>query len=275
MTLFVIPSLSRQDTLCKKTLRMLIVGYHVPETDIHVFVIPEQEASYRHRVHREFPSVRIHTGVLGLHHLRNHIQRFFPDGTHMVCLDDDIEELQQMVINPSIQDPKSSKRYQLIPLAKEGFHSFIKDAFQTMEEKGIHLFGIYPVRNGYFMKDLAEKTFDLRFIVGCFWGCILQKNMPFLQIEEKEDVERTILFYQKDHGVLRYNRIAPKTSYYKETGGLQSRGIDRKEASKVSCSYLLHTYPEYCSLYVGKKSGIYEIKLKDKGSGRKNRKEGS
>ena len=53
-------------------------------------------------------------------------------------------------------------------------------------KNNIGLFGIYPIKNGYFMKDLPEKTIDLRFCVGTFWGCINNHNIQ-INIEEKED----------------------------------------------------------------------------------------
>ena len=125
-------------------------------------------------------------------------------------------------------------------------------------------FGIYPVANGYFMKGLPYKTTDLRFCVGTVWGCIIDPSINIV-IEEKEDFERTLLFYKKDHGVLRFNKICCITKYYKEKGGMQSRlrSHDRKETSKQSCYYLLEKFPEYCTLHTSKKSGIYEVKLKE------------
>jgi hypothetical protein len=249
--IFVIPSLSRIETLKKKSLKLLI-----NKKDIYVFVIKTEYEAYREAID---PSIHIIVGPLGLHHMRNFIRLYFPEGTKMVCLDDDITQLCIMKENHSIENKKTAARYPLYPLNDL---SFLEDAFDTLEKTGLKMFGIYPVKNGYFMKTLSYKSTDLRFCVGAFWGCINEhSNDLMIHIEEKEDFERTLLYYKKDNGVLRFNTICADTKYYKEKGGLQSMGVDRKETSKLSCKYLLATFPEYCKLYTSKKSGIHEVRL--------------
>lgn len=251
--IFVIPSLSRIDTLKNKSLKVL---KDVPLHQIYIFVVKEEYEEYRKQLH---PSINVIIGPLGLHHMRNFIRMYFPEGTKMVCMDDDISQLYIMKENEEIEDLKKAARYPLYPLDNL---EFLKDAFDTLEATGLKFFGIYPVKNGYFMKTLPYKTTDLRFCVGTFWGCINDKDLT-LHIEEKEDFERTLLYYKRDKGVLRFNTICADTKYYKEKGGLQSRGLDRIETSKVSCKYLIATFPEYCKLYTSKKSGIYEVRLKN------------
>lgn len=263
--LFVIPSLSREDILLKKTLSLLVSTYQIPPEQIHVFVIQEEYTRYLEKVATLSSLIQVHIGPLGLQNMRNHIHAFFPEGTEMVCMDDDITDIKQLSIQEDIIDLKSAKRYALVSLSPESFHLWLVDAFQELHSKNLSLFGIYPVRNGYFMKDLPEKTFDLRFIVGCVWGCINRPNRKIV-LEEKEDVERTLCYYIQDKGVLRYNHLCPVTNYYKEKGGMQARNVERKESSQQSCMYLLQTYPMYCKLYTSKKSGIHEIRLKSSSS---------
>jgi hypothetical protein len=260
--IFVIPSLSRVETLQKKSIRMLIESYHIHPEHIHIFVVKEEEAIYTQALLPIYPAIHIHVGPIGLHHMRNHIHAFFPENTDMVCLDDDIESLVEMKEDTTVSDKKSCKRYPLFSLSSERFHTLLEDAFQALRKHNAYLFGIYPVKNGYFMKGLPEKSYNLRFCVGAFWGCINRhKESLKISIEEKEDVERTILYYLEDQCVLRYNYIAPVTRYYKEKGGMQTGSTNRIETSKQSCEYLLQTYPRLCKLYTSKKSGIYEIKL--------------
>lgn len=259
---YVIPSLSRVNTLLNKSLYLLIHTYQVSPQDIYVFVVKEELADYQNKILSLYPDIHICVGPLGLHHMRNHIRLYFPENTKLVCLDDDIQELRVMKEDTSILDLKSCKRYPLFPLTKEAFHVFINDAFTTLEQNHLHFFGIYAVRNGYFMKSLPDISTHLRFCVGAFWGCINQHSESLqLHLEEKEDVERTLRYFLQDKGVLRFNKICPITRYYKEKGGMQARNIDRLETSKTACQYLLTTFPEHCKLYTSKKSGIYEIKL--------------
>lgn len=257
---FAIPSLSREDVVVNKSLPLLVDRYQINQDSIYIFVVADEYERYKSTLHAKYPCIRIVVGPLGLHYMRNFIHAFFLENEELICLDDDISGLVTMIENPQVPDKKKSGRYPMVEITAEQFKACLTDAFRIMREQGINLWGIYPVKNGYFMKDLPERTYDLRFIVGCFWGCI---NRPDLQvtIEEKEDVERTILYYIRDKKVLRFNRIAPVTKYYKQAGGMQARGVDRKETSKQSCQYLIDKYPDYCKLYTGKKSGIWEIKL--------------
>jgi hypothetical protein len=251
--IFVIPSLSRIDTLKNKSLHVL---RDVPKSQIYIFVVKEEYEDYRKSLD---PLINVIIGPLGLHHMRNFIRLYFPEGTKMVCMDDDIAQLCIMKENALIEDRKKAARYPLF----ENNLAFLEDAFETLEATGLTFFGIYPVKNGYFMKTLPYKSTDLRFCVGTFWGCINDHSADLmLNIEEKEDFERTLLYYKRDKGVLRFNTICADTKYYKEKGGLQSRGLDRKETSKISCGYLIATFPEYCKLYTSKKSGIHEVRLK-------------
>jgi hypothetical protein len=107
-------------------------------------------------------------------------------------------------------------------------------------------------------------TTDLRFIVGPFWGVINRHSSDlFATIDEKENVERTIKYYIKDKGVLRFNNIAIETKYYKNPGGMQAsrKKGSRKVAALKSAKYLAKKYPHYAKLHLTKKSGHPEVKL--------------
>lgn len=260
---FIIPSLSRQNLIVNKTLKLLVNEYNIDENSIYIFVIQEEFDEYTKTIKSLYPNINIIIGPLGLNNMRNFIHSYFPENTELVCIDDDIKDLKFLKINNEIKDIKSSKRYELQSFNRENFMKFLEDAFNNLYKNNATLFGIYPVKNGYFMKDLPEITYDLKFIVGAFWGCI---NKSYLNVflEEKEDVERTLLAYTFDKCVIRYNHITLDTNYYKEKGGMQTRNEDRIETSKESCKYLLSSFPLYTSLYTSKKSGIYEIRLRDK-----------
>ena len=262
MPFFAIPSYKRSSLLPSKTLAM-ISRFQVPMQNVYVFIVQEDENDYQQSLSSYISQgLHLEIGPLGLHHMRNYIRLFFPEGCDLIQMDDDIEDLYVMEEDPTIENEKSCKRYPLRILSIEEFHTMIQSAFTYLREHQFHLFGIYPVRNGYFMKDLAEITKDLRFCVGVFWGCINQHHSNLmLELEEKEDVERTLRYYVQDQGVMRFNRIVPKTNYYKTLGGMQARPYSRLESSKISCDYLLTHFKPYCKLYTSKKSGIYEIRL--------------
>lgn len=229
---------------------------------VHVFLVDDE--SERDAYTYLLPlGVNVHYGPIGLHHMRNHIHRYFPVGTHMVCMDDDIEDLVYMQEDHSVCDRKSAKRYPLSSYPPQAVNTWLQTTFAWMEANSIHLFGIYAVKNGYFMKSLPDITTDLRFCVGSFWGCINTHTLC-VSIEEKEDVERTLKAYVQDHGVLRFNHIAPVTRYYKTKGGMQARGVDRLHAAQESAQKLVATFSDLCSLCTSKKSGVHEVKLKNR-----------
>ena len=105
-------------------------------------------------------------------------------------------------------------------------------------------------------------TTDLRFIVGPMFGMI-NRHRPDLQLtlDEKENSERTLQHWVIDKKVLRFNNIGIETNYYKNKGGMQNDGKDRKAEALKSVIYLHNKYPSITKIHLGKKSGVPEIKL--------------
>ena len=98
--------------------------------------------------------------------------------------------------------------------------------------------------------------------IGFMTGVINNKKAEVRTIDDKEDYERSIKYYLKDGGLLRFNNITAKTKCYKEPGGMQ---VERtKKRIHDSAVYLTKVYPELCSLNTSKKSGFTEIRLRDK-----------
>lgn len=257
-----IPSYCRIPVLLKCTLPLCCVAWGIPQDRVYIFVIDEQECSYKEAVHSLFPGVHIVTGPLGLHHMRNFITQYFEEDTPILHMDDDIHDLMLMHEDTSVENKKSCMRYPLRPIQQTyvDMSQWIHAAFEHTKSVGASLFGVYPVKNGYFMKDLPVITYDLRFCVGAFWGMWNRRSMT-IHIEEKEDFERTIQAFHADGMVVRFNRICPVTTYYKTKGGMQSRNVNRLETNRDSCAFLVDHYPQYCKLYHGKKSRM-EVRLR-------------
>ena len=137
---------------------------------------------------------------------------------------------------------------------------FFIDAYDKLIKEKRFIWGIYPVRNPFFMKNTV--TTDLKFIIGALYGFIVRKTPdiePSLLSEGKEDYEQSILYYKKDGGVLRFNHITIKTKFLAK-GGL---GSDRFEINKKAADYLKLTYPELVNIF-HRKNGMTEIKLREK-----------
>ena len=137
-------------------------------------------------------------------------------------------------------------------------HEFFVNAYKLLKKNKLFIWGIYPVQNPFFMYN--EITTDLRFIIGVTYGFITRhtrKLRPSINAETKEDYEQTILYYNMDGGVMRFNNITTKTKF-NAPGGL---GTDRYERNKSAATYLFKTYPDIVTVFQ-RKNGTYEVKLK-------------
>uniref|UniRef100_A0A6C0I3H6 Glycosyltransferase n=1 Tax=viral metagenome TaxID=1070528 RepID=A0A6C0I3H6_9ZZZZ len=241
-----IPSYQRQEVLIKKSLQTLKKGGVDPKK-IHIFVANKEEyETYEKEVPKELYGKLI-TGKLGITEQRKYITKYFPEGTHIVSIDDDVEGLF-----------RSKGTTKLVEIKK--VDTFFKDAFDTLKKENLYIWGIYPVSNPFFMKD--KVTTELKFIIGTLFGYINRHDktlQPSSSIKEKEDYEMSILYFLKDGGVLRYNNVTIKTKFHAAGGLGKTEG--RFEANKDAAEYLSKKYPELVSVFK-RKNGMSEVKLR-------------
>jgi hypothetical protein len=257
MYVIAIPSYKRAELLNRKTLKTL-VDYNIPRNRIFVFVANEEEEKIYKETLDKKNYGHLVVGVKGLRNQRNFISRYFPIGQEIVNLDDDLAGFNILKTHGTTFNKKDNYHTKL-----PDFDSFIKEAFKTLKNESLFLWGIYPINNPYFMTP--KTTRDLRLIVGPCWGNINRHSKDLvLTIDEKEDVERTLQYYVKDGGVIRFNNISVATSYYVTPGGMQALERNRKKDAYESAVYLNKKYPNLTTLYLTKKSGFAEVKLKDK-----------
>lgn len=246
-----IPSYQRAKILKDRTLNIL-VKHKIPKSKIYIFVANQEEKIDYETIMGK--SYKIIVGKKGLKNQRNFIQDYFPAGSMVVQMDDDLKEIYQLVLKKHINKYKQKDMKPITNLNK-----FIINAFKYTIEQGFYLWGIYPIDNAYFMNN--NVTHDLRLIVGPFWGYINRHNNQLKNVlDEKEDVERTIKYFIKDGGVVRFNNISIQTSYYKTPGGMGTLK-NRVENAMKSVEYLTKKYPKYCKANLTKKSGMPDVKL--------------
>jgi hypothetical protein len=240
-----IPSYKRSETIRKKTLHYLLDLCNVDASRIDVFVASEEE--YKDYKYLEEEGIKVIIGVPTLRSQRNFITNWYNKNDFILNMDDDVELIYR-------KDGDGIKPfYNLDLIVKTGFNHCIKNKTK--------LFGICAVSNGFFMKENIST--NLKYIVGCFWGQIIDKDISLLiELEDKEDFERTIKYYDKFRKVVRLDMFSPKTAYYKESGGMQETRTD--ERVDWSAHWLIQRYPQYCSLNETKKSKHTEIKLRHK-----------
>jgi len=242
-----IPSYNRSKLIQIKTLALL-KKHNIPPERITIFVAnQEQYNQYKTEISPQLYGNLV-IGVIGLRNQRNFIMNYYPEGKHIVQMDDDLDKIMELTEDKNLRHIAN-------------LNEFIEKAFKICEEKGIYLWGVYPLANARFMSP--KMTTDLRFIVGPFWG-IINRHRQDLQItiDEKENAERTLQHYTIDGAVLRFNNIGIETRYYKNKGGMQNEGKDRKAEALKSVYYLHDKYPKLTKIYLGKKSGVPEIRMR-------------
>lgn len=231
-----IPSYDRAETLLKKTLNTL---KDIPSNRIYIFVANESQYKLYKKVIKGYTII---IGKLGITNQRKFIKNYFKEGQCVVSMDDDVEEVNKL------NGDKLNKIHNL--------DLFFNEAFQRIKRENLFIWGIYPVRNPFFMKNTV--TIQLKFIIGTLYGFIARHDKDLEPIcKEKEDYELSILYYLKDGGVLRYNNITIKTKF-KAKGGL---GLieNRYKANKEAALYLSKKYPQFVSVF--KRKDMFEIRL--------------
>jgi len=237
-----IPTYDRYDVLANKTLKTLIEG-NVNKNKIYLFVANKEQYKLYEDVIPKSMYNQIIIGKKGITNQRKFIANYFSEGQYVISMDDDVEEFEIL------------KGEKLVKL--KDVHDFFTDAYKSLKTHNLFIWGIYPVRNPFFMYN--KITTDLRFIIGVTFGFITRHNKklePSVNAETKEDYEQTILYFKMDGGVLRFNNVTTKTKF-NSPGGL---GTDRHERNKNAAEYLEHKYPDIITVFK-RKNGTYEVKL--------------
>jgi len=238
-----IPTYNRYDVLEHKTLKTLMEG-GVSKNRIYLFVAnQEQYRLYEEAIPKSMYKAIV-IGKKGITNQRIFIANYFDEGQYVISMDDDVNEFQML---------RGDKLVKLGNVA-----GFFENAYKLLKNNKLYIWGIYPVRNPFFMYN--EITMDLRFLIGVTFGFITRHDRrlrPSINAETKEDYEQTILYYKMDGGVLRFNNITVKTKF-NAPGGL---GTDRYDRNKSAAEYLFKTYPDIITVFQ-RENGTHEVKLK-------------
>lgn len=214
-----IPSF-RRPTRCVRTVENLAVG-GVPLDRVTVFLSdPHEETTYR----RALPGpVSIAAGAPGIVGNRNTITAHYPDGLNVVSVDDDITRILGL------------RKGKLRPFTD--LHSFFEQAWAIA---GTRLWGVNPTGNGFYMSAGPVVKTGLKFTIGCFHGYTVDRSLPLLTAETKEDYERTILYYEADGAVARFDWLTTNNMYAATEGGL---GTDRDARNREAAALLRGRWP--------------------------------
>lgn len=256
-----IPSFMRDETLAKKTLKVL-ERYKVDPKRVTIFMANEEEREKYAKTLANSPYQNLVIAQKGIKEVRNFMWTYYPEGTPVLFMDDDLEEIQVL---------EGHKR--LIP-ASDLFEDVLKPGFHAMRENHAYLWGIYAAGNAGFMSSTISmddaKLEDHQiesvsvgnfYIIGSFFGAIIRHDPKLLVgTADKEDNERSVLHFIKDGRVVRLDFATVKSGYYTEKGGLQETRT--ADTVKIGADYMLQHYPKYVRIFprnTGAHAGLWEV----------------
>lgn len=244
-----IPSYKRPDIIGPQTLSTL-ERLGADRDLIHVFVADDAEREiYEHAI----GDYRIIVGVRGISSQRKYYHEFFPVGTRIISLDDDIAD---------ILEKAESK---LAPTSLN-FEEIIDIGFGVCEKENARLWGINPTANAFYMKD--QVSVGLRYICANFMGSYAG-DWVFTDPERRmtptgEDHHSTLRSFTKYGSVVRIEYLCPKTKYFAK-GGIDAcvseDGHTRFERHARQLQRVASLYPDLATTYT-KAGERMNLKLK-------------
>ena len=240
-----IPSSNRSKEINKKTIRFLcFFSFNINPKDIYVFVDKEEIEDYKKN--NTF-NVNIVEGKKGIKQNRKALSDYFDEGTYLLSMDDDIDQIQKLHIN------KGNGRHTLKRL--DNLREWVESTIKRMKDENIYMAGLYPVENPFFMKNLV--SVDCRFIIGNFR---IFKNTKILENRKftlLEDYETTMKYFFYCGKILRFNNLVASTKYKILKWGLNNEDKEKEVA------LFKQKYKDYSKIVI--KSKTIDIRIKDCG----------
>lgn len=240
----VIPSYNRAETLRDKTLSYLSSS-NKEDFPIDVFVANEDEYLKYKNILDENTYTNIIIGEVGMMKIRNFICDYYPENTRIFEMDDDIKNMVQR---------KSDKELDTI----SNICDFIKLGFQLCLEKKSNIFSVYPVCNPKFMSN--NIWIGQSYLMGGAFG-IINRPSRYVTVNNKEDYERSLMYYKLDGRTIRFNYIGCNTKGYQGAGGMQSFRRDY-DTILSDAKVVVEKYQPMCRLRLEKRSGKPEVWIK-------------
>lgn len=207
-----------------------------------VFVNTEDQSEYS-----ELPDIKVVVrDCKSLVERRAFIYSYYPEGHHILQIDDDVSKVIDMTKKPvaSLSD-------------------VIERGFRLATENDCYLWGVYPVANPFFMSE--GYITKLSYIPGVMFGLI--KKGEFLDAPEgKSDFYYSCWYYKRDGKTLRLQDVSPVANYYTASGGRLAMSQGRMEEENNGAKIVTGAFPEWASLYTRKRTGFPEVRLRQRKS---------
>ena len=230
----------------------ILQAHNFPMSQVHVFVAESQHDQYIH-LEKDY-GLTVVIGGDGILAQRNAIIQYFPEGARIVEMDDDIEDIKNLGVDPAV--------------SVECLVSLFAQSFEKLNKYGgVGLWGLNSTLNRWMTKpeDLTDKI-GLYQIVNSVLGYINDKRVK-LTTPVMEDFERVCIFHELHLPIVKQNQFGIKTKYWFNEGGIQATmDFEERKRLQTECAQLLATkYPHLCSPKKEKskqKEGMVGIKFK-------------
>lgn len=245
-----VPSYKRAETFRDKTCALL-ERHDVDPARVSLFLASEEEmekykvalkkTKYAH-------GFNFAVGKPGMGAIRNFIQTYYPEGTAVMNLDDDLSDVMEKISDKKMEPLKDGTFQEKVVLR----------GFEECHAHGANLFGVYAAANAMFMKHRV--AVGLYYCVGSCFGLITRHDDDLrVRLDDKEDFERTLQHFVKDGCVVRLDDVTVKTKYY-GVGGMESERTSQRILE--SSEDLVRRFPSLCTMYIRETTGHAELRLR-------------
>lgn len=162
---------------------------------------------------------------------RNFLLDYYPVGSKIIMVDDDVEGLFEQ---------RGPGRQGLVKMTGDEIDNLIKKGFAMCETNGTKLWGVYPTFNHYFM---SRTIVPHGFIVGMWMGIIVSDERFDTNVKFKDDYAFTCQHIIRFKKIVRFNYVCVKAQYLTNAGG--SADFRTAEAIEKDVEYLIQKYPNF------------------------------
>lgn len=191
------------------------------------------------------------TPARGIGQQRQAIVDHYAEGTRLVGMDDDIEDVI------ATTGPRWANVFSVPDL-----HTRFVEMFNWCDLEGLHVWGTAPVNNPFFMKEWGTPpSVGLKLCMFTLFGWINRPGHPVhtQTVQYKDEQEFSLRAWWYDGAVLRADDMAVKTVFYAD-GGCTAAGRNWQQVEDSVVS-LIQQWPDLVSRNTKKGSEWPEIKL--------------
>ncbi|ATW62693.1 hypothetical protein SCBWM1_gp9 [Synechococcus phage S-CBWM1] len=240
-----IPTYGRPEGVKKHTLSYL-ERTDVPKDRIFLFVANEEEQEKYAEVNQAYAD-RIVVGVKGLCPQRQFISDYFPKGTPVLSMDDDVSAVRCLRLGEPLKGTQKPLKHPC-SLAEVTNLSYLIDlGYSLTENAGLRMWGVYQVDNKGFLHP--KITTGLKFVMGHFVA-FYAGDPVFDEIASfpmKDDFFWSLRHYQEHGGTLRFDNIAVKAKQHSGAGGTCEDMEKKLEINNSTVDLICEEFSELAS----------------------------